>query len=618
MAGLVAGREVAGAALAVVDGGRDILSGGLGLEALANQVASLAIEGAIRGESAVAGGDGGARGLSWALGGGVAGLGAARMSGGRHGGVGSGGRDLGSTGSSFGMAGGGLDALGRPGSGSGALGRTVGALRSTSLESGFLAGGLLGGSENWRRGGSFNLQLAEADEPGGPGWSLWGRYGLGGSFSPAVDADGFAIDGDVSSAIAGADLRVGSVTMGVAVSRAAGEIGIDNRLLGRDLMDASLTTVLPYVNWSPAAGKDLWAMGGYGWGEAGLREMGPGVSDLGMRMGALGGRTDLVQLGAASLGLRADALAALMGTEATAQLGEVTADVTQARLALTLGTAFGSAVRLEPQVDIGARMDGGDAETGAGIEVGGSLGLVGGDGAVRLNGSGRWLVAHQVEGFEDWGASVSLAIGSPQAGSEGFGLTLEPEWGGSGRRMRDLWTSRDGVGLGDVRGRAFAGPGAGPAGVAGTLRPDRMRLNLGYGISLADGAGSLAPFAGVHVDGGAHEMRVGAKVRIAGSAAPRTRRRFRDRPGRPRACAARRPGVARGRRGRLFGGSGPARATRCRRAHSPWRRSPSSEWRPPEAPSPDWELSSLCRLARRWDRFCRTRCPYASSGSKST
>ena len=251
---------------------------------------------------------------------------------------------------------------------------------------------------------------------------------------------------------------------GVAVSRATGEIGIDNRLLGQDLMDASLTTVLPYLRWSPAAGADLWAMGGYGWGEAGLRDAAPGGSDLGMRMAALGGRTELARLGAVSLGLRADAFAASLGTEAMAELGEVTAGVTQSRLALTLGTGFGSAVRFEPQLDIGARMDGGDAETGAGMEVGGSIGLLGANGSVRLDGSGRWLVAHQVEGFEDWGASVSLAIGSPQGGSEGFGLTLEPEWGG--QRMHDPLASRDGVGLGNVggRGRAFAVPGAGADG----------------------------------------------------------------------------------------------------------------------------------------------------------
>ena len=155
------------------------------------------------------------------------------------------------------------------------------------------------------------------------------------------------------------------------------------------------------------------------------------------------------------------------------------------------------------------------------MEVGGRIGLLGANGSVRLDGSGRWLVAHQVEGFEDWGASVSLAIGSPQAGSQGFSFTLEPEWGG-GHRMHDLWANRDGVGLGAIggRGRAFAASRPGPTDVAGMWRPDRMRLNLDYGLSLADGAGSLAPFAGVQVDRGAHEMRVGARVRVGGAAAP--------------------------------------------------------------------------------------------------
>ena len=395
-------------------------------------------------------------------------------------------------------------------------------LRGASPGSEFLGGGLLGGSEDWRRGGSFNLQLAEADGSNGTGWNLWGQYGLGSSFRPAADADGVTIDGDVSSAVAGADLRVGSFTMGMAVSRATGEIGIDNRLLGPELLDASLTTVLPYLRWSPADGTDLWAMGGYGWGEAGLRDA-AGGSDLGMTMAALGGQTELASLGAVSLGLRADAFAGSLGTEAMEELGEVTADVTQSRVALTLGTGFGSAVRFEPKLDIGARMDGGDAETGAGMEVGGSIGLLGANGSVRLDGSGRMLVAHQVEGFEDWGASVSLAIGSPQGGSEGFRLKLEPEWGGGVRQRHDLWSNRGGVGLGNMGGRrrAFGAPGAEPTDVADMWRPARMHLNLDYGLSLEDGAGSLAPFVGFQLDRGAHEMRVGARVRMAGGSADR-------------------------------------------------------------------------------------------------
>ena len=546
--GLLAGRETAEAAFAVVGGGRELLSDGVEFGTLAGHAATLAMEGAMRDEllsgGAHDGRDGGAGGLTRALGGAVGAFGDARASGARPGGLGGLGNGtggfgsgfgglgtggglgsrsgaIGNPGSDFGVAGGSLEAPGAPGGSSGEFSFASGTSRSAPIGERFLNGGMLGGSRDWRRSGSFNLQLAESDRPNGPGWNLWGRYGRGRYSGSAANGDGSSVDGDVSNAIAGADLRVGSFTMGVAVSRATGEIGIDNRLLGPDLMDASLTTVLPYLRWSPAAGADLWAMGGYGWGEAGLREAAPRGSDLGMRMAALGGRTELARLGAVSLGLRADAFAASLGTEATAELGEVTVGVTQSRLALTLGTGFGSVVRLEPKLDIGARIDGGDAETGAGMEVGGSIGLLGANGSVRLDGSGRWLVAHQVEGFEDWGASVSLAIGSPQAGSQGFGLTLEPEWGG-GQRMHDPWASRDGVGLGNIggRGRAFAAPGAGPTDVAGMWRPDRMRLNLDYGLSLADGAGSLAPFAGVQVDGGAHEMRVGARVRVGGAAAP--------------------------------------------------------------------------------------------------
>jgi len=298
----------------------------------------------------------------------------------------------------------------------------------------------------------------------------------------------------------------------------------------------------------------------------------------------------------------------------------VSAAVTQARLALTLGTAVGSAVRFEPRLDIGARMGGYDEETGAGMEVGGSVKLRDANGSVRLDGIGRWLVAHQEEGFEEWGASVSLAVGGSRQGSQGFGLTFEPEWGGGVRRMDDLWASRDGRGLGGVRGRgrAFAASGTGSADMASTWRPDRMRLDLDYGLSLADGAGSLAPFAGVRVEGGAHEMRVGAKIRIAGLAALQ----------REDASAAGRGGFELA----LLGGRVSRESSEAAysagldlRGILPRAGSlvlaPFAEFRIEDVRGTIARLGaqlSLRRRARSRNRSCRARCPRASSGRKST
>ena len=64
--------------------------------------------------------------------------------------------------------------------------------------------------------------------------------------------------------------------------------------------------------------------------------------------------------------------------------------------------------RLTPAVDIGLRHDGGDAETGFGLNVGG-----GGAYAVPARGltgelNGRWLLAHSDDDFREWGVSGSL------------------------------------------------------------------------------------------------------------------------------------------------------------------------------------------------------------------
>ena len=65
---------------------------------------------------------------------------------------------------------------------------------------------------------------------------------------------------------------------------------------------------------------------------------------------------------------------------------------------------------LTPAVDIGLRHDGGDAETGFGLNVGG-----GGAYAVPARGltgelNGRWLLAHSDDDFREWGVSGSRAF----------------------------------------------------------------------------------------------------------------------------------------------------------------------------------------------------------------
>ena len=89
---------------------------------------------------------------------------------------------------------------------------------------------------------------------------------------------------------------------------------------------------------------------------------------------------------------------------------------------------------------------------------------------LELAGTGRYLLAHQAAGFEEWGASVALRAGSGVT-ERGAWMSLEPEWGAAASRMNALWGPQ-------------ADPGLHP-GVAGGITgagPGRLRLAAGYAL----------------------------------------------------------------------------------------------------------------------------------------
>ena len=99
------------------------------------------------------------------------------------------------------------------------------------------------------------------------------------------------------------------------------------------------------------------------------------------------------------------------------------------------------------------RRDGGDAETGTGIDLGGSLRYADAALGLTAEASGRYLVAHEDAAYREWGASASVRI---DPGTPGRGLTLAvmPTWGASATGGAErLWSVRDARGLGGPRVR---------------------------------------------------------------------------------------------------------------------------------------------------------------------
>ena len=145
------------------------------------------------------------------------------------------------------------------------------------------------------------------------------------------------------------------------------------------------------------------------------------------------------------------------------------------------------------------RHDGGDAETGVGLEVGAGLGFT--TSAVTAEARVRGVLAHQAPGFREWGASGSLRI-DPGADGRGLSLTLAPSVGVASSGTGRLWSAAD--------AREFAPDGTFAA---------QQRLDAEVGYGLAAGHGTATPYAGVGLaDGGARAWRAGVRWQVSPAA----------------------------------------------------------------------------------------------------
>ena len=153
------------------------------------------------------------------------------------------------------------------------------------------------------------------------------------------------------------------------------------------------------------------------------------------------------------------------------------AGVHRGRLALEASRASGA---VSPFVQLGGRYDGGDGQTGAGLELVG--GLRAATSRLDLEARGRWLSAHTASGYEEYGAMARLVLQS-RADGTGLQAALSPRWGAADG------LGFDGGGLLGGAGSAGLAPGAAwPAGQALSLDGE-----LGYGWRPRRLRGVLSP-----------------------------------------------------------------------------------------------------------------------------
>ena len=351
------------------------------------------------------------------------------------------------------------------------------------------------------------------------GWTFWGQANASG-FKEGQPEDDLALDGTVRSAYLGADYRFGAGPLvGLALSRTTSAIGFESGINGTGTVDARLTSLYPYAQWSPRAGLSLWGLVGAGRGTAALledvtrREF---ATDIGMAMTAAGVRQRLTGL----LAVKADAFVVRTDAEEVRDLAGVVATVHRLRVASEIGGRWGLSTgsTITSRVELGARFDGGDAETGAGAEAGAGIGYAHEGIGLTVDVRGRALVAHQASSLRDWGASVAVRL-RPSREAGGLSMTIEPTWGNAASDMAMLWRDGPAASATGAAGVPLGVPPTSQAGAAGPLpsraaTASRLRMEVDYAIVLADN-GQLAPFGRWTAEGGAaRRLNVGLRLSV--------------------------------------------------------------------------------------------------------
>ena len=265
--------------------------------------------------------------------------------------------------------------------------------------------------------------------------SFWSR-GARSYFSGREGA--LSLGGDVRTTMFGADYAKGPLMTGLSLSHSRG-LGEYTGTVGGQLATV-VTGLYPWLGYKATDRVTVWGVAGYGVGGMLLTPNGGPALEAGlsMAMAAAGTRGELVAGGSNGFGLAFKADALWVGTRSDGveapggRLTATAAAVTRFRTGLegSRNYTLGGRLSLRPTVEVGLRQDGGDAETGAGIDVGGGLVVADASTGLAIDMRVRTLLVHQAEGFSERGVSVSVSYNPRPSTPLGFVGRVAPSWGG--------------------------------------------------------------------------------------------------------------------------------------------------------------------------------------------
>ena len=322
----------------------------------------------------------------------------------------------------------------------------------------------------------------------------------------------FSWDGRIVSGYMGVDRWLNEeVLTGLSVSLTEGDFDYTDTtpgVGGRGDYRIRMVSVSPYVSWFLSQDVYLWSAIGYGRGQIDIDDEGASrvaTSDLSYKSVAAGGSGRVFDVGDTTFSLKSEAFKVWMDVEGDDYLiDEMSLGVHQLRLSMegSYEYRFASGTWFNPLVEVALRHDGGDGETGTGIELGGgflyenpSLGL-------SISGRGRWLATHSSEDFSQWGLGGAVVF-DKGADKRGVLFSVAPEWGDTSSGVDSLWER-------GVEGLSSEGAG-----------DNDMHLDaeFGYGLAALGGDGLLTPYSGLRLGGdGRQHYRLGSRLDLGRSA----------------------------------------------------------------------------------------------------
>ena len=334
------------------------------------------------------------------------------------------------------------------------------------------------------------------------GFSLWGEAALSGFATTDHD---LSMDADLFTTLLGGDWRSGQWQVGAALAHSTGSgtyhtsPGVAH---GAGDVTSRVTGLYPYAHYAVTPQFSLWGVVGHGRGEWTLAPDGVRQQDmpLTLSLAAVGMEGLLQDGGTQGFALKSNVDALWMGGSADAaadgELGEdgldvdtVAAEVSRLRLGLQASRVFpmGDHAVITPSLEVGLRQDGGDADTGFGLDMGAGLLWQHHRHGLSAQLQGRSLLAHMAEDFSDQGLSLALSWDPTPETALGHSFSLEQTLGGTATAQVETL----------LGGSATAASITTNGEPSSDIANQRLELRWGYGLAAFRDAFSLTPHLAV-------------------------------------------------------------------------------------------------------------------------